>query len=158
MYLGWYQGNIVKRKVSKKKICLYNSIINFSNYWIIILYTIQKQPLKACNFIKKEILAQIFSCEFCEISKNTFSYRTLWWLLLNVTSLRVNKFSIWLLFTLFIWILFTYIYYIQCHGRILNFRRMFYTLVFTMFSWCLLRQRRNNKQTKKTMTNMSELM
>lgn len=25
---------------------------------------------------------------------------------------------------------------------------MFYILVFTMFSWCLLRQRRNNKQTK----------
>ena len=30
----------------------------------------------ACNFIKKEILAQLFSCEFCEISKNTFSQRT----------------------------------------------------------------------------------
>ena len=29
----------------------------------------------ACNFIKQEILAQVFSCEFCEISKNTFSYR-----------------------------------------------------------------------------------
>ena len=29
-----------------------------------------------CNFIKKEALAQEFSCEFCEISKNTFSYRT----------------------------------------------------------------------------------
>ena len=27
----------------------------------------------ACNFIKKETLAQVFSCEFCEISKNTFS-------------------------------------------------------------------------------------
>ena len=26
----------------------------------------------ACNFIKKESLAQVFSCEFCEISKNTF--------------------------------------------------------------------------------------
>ena len=26
----------------------------------------------ACNFIKKENLAQVFSCEFCEISKNTF--------------------------------------------------------------------------------------
>ena len=24
----------------------------------------------------KETLAQVFSCEFCEISKNTFSYRT----------------------------------------------------------------------------------
>ena len=30
----------------------------------------------ACNFIKIETLAQVFSCEFCEISKNTFSYRT----------------------------------------------------------------------------------
>ena len=27
---------------------------------------------RACNFIKKETLAQVFSCEFCEISKNTF--------------------------------------------------------------------------------------
>ena len=27
---------------------------------------------KACNFIKKETLAQVFCCEFCEISKNTF--------------------------------------------------------------------------------------
>ena len=30
----------------------------------------------ACNFIKKETLAQVFSCEFCKISKNIFSYRT----------------------------------------------------------------------------------
>ena len=29
-----------------------------------------------CNFIKKESLAQVFSCEFCEISKNTFLQRT----------------------------------------------------------------------------------
>ena len=28
------------------------------------------------NFIKNETLAQVFSCELCEISKNTFSYRT----------------------------------------------------------------------------------
>ena len=31
---------------------------------------------EACNFIEKETLAQMFSCEFREISKNTFSYRT----------------------------------------------------------------------------------
>ena len=31
---------------------------------------------EACNLIKKETLAQVFSCEFCEISKNTFFYRT----------------------------------------------------------------------------------
>ena len=30
-------------------------------------------PLKkACNFIKKETLTQVFSCEFCEIFKNPF--------------------------------------------------------------------------------------
>ena len=28
------------------------------------------------RFIKKETLAQVFSCEFCKISKNTFFYRT----------------------------------------------------------------------------------
>ena len=28
-----------------------------------------------CNVIKKETLAQVFSCEFCEISKNTIFYR-----------------------------------------------------------------------------------
>ena len=31
----------------------------------------------ACNFIKKENLGQVFYCENCEISKNTYSYRTL---------------------------------------------------------------------------------
>ena len=29
--------------------------------------------LKVCNLIKKEALPQVFSCEFCEISWNTFS-------------------------------------------------------------------------------------
>ena len=29
--------------------------------------------LQAYNFIKKETLVQVFSCEFCEISINTFS-------------------------------------------------------------------------------------
>ena len=32
----------------------------------------------ACNFIKKESLAQVFSCEFCEISKKTFFTEHLW--------------------------------------------------------------------------------
>ena len=35
----------------------------------------KKRP-QACNFIKKETLAQVFSCEFCEISKNTFLQKT----------------------------------------------------------------------------------
>ena len=32
--------------------------------------------LEACNFIKKETLAQVSSFEFCKIYKNTFYYRT----------------------------------------------------------------------------------
>ena len=35
------------------------------------------QSCRHLNFIKKEALAQMFSCEFCEISTNTFSYRKL---------------------------------------------------------------------------------
>ena len=35
-----------------------------------------KARSQTCNFIKKETLAQVFSCEFCEFSKNIFSYRT----------------------------------------------------------------------------------
>ena len=36
----------------------------------------EKKVLLDCNFIKKEALAQTFSYEFCEISKNTFFHRT----------------------------------------------------------------------------------
>ena len=31
--------------------------------------------LQGCNLIKKETLAQVFSCEICEISNNSLSYR-----------------------------------------------------------------------------------
>ena len=40
-----------------------------------IIYFVRKLQALG-NFIKKETLAQVFSCEFCEISKNIFSYRT----------------------------------------------------------------------------------
>ena len=38
----------------------------------------QSLPGAASNFIKKETLAQVFSCEFCEISKNTFFTEHVW--------------------------------------------------------------------------------
>ena len=41
---------------------------------------------QACNFIKKEALAQVFSCEFCEIFKNTFFHRT------PLVAFHINKF------------------------------------------------------------------
>ena len=40
-------------------------------------YFIKAQP-ETCNFIKEETLAQVFSCEFCEISKNNFFTEHLW--------------------------------------------------------------------------------
>ena len=38
--------------------------------------TLANHRPEACIFIKKETLAQVFSCEFCKIYKNTFYYRT----------------------------------------------------------------------------------
>ena len=36
---------------------------------------VQESP-KGLQRYQKETLAQVFSCEFCEISNNTFLYRT----------------------------------------------------------------------------------
>ena len=41
-----------------------------------------QSQVSACNFIKKETLVQVFSCEVCEIFKNTFLIEYLRWLLL----------------------------------------------------------------------------
>ena len=46
---------------------------NSDNWFITEKCTCDSQ---ACNVIKKETQGQVFSCEFCEISKNTFLYRT----------------------------------------------------------------------------------
>ena len=48
------------------------------NLWKSFFFN-KKRPFlqaQACNFIKKGTLAQVFSCKLCEISENTFSYRT----------------------------------------------------------------------------------
>ena len=45
-------------------------------------------------------MAQVFSCEFCVISKNTFFIEQLWWLLLKSTSLVfVNSIHFGLIFS-----------------------------------------------------------
>ena len=48
-----------------------------------------KLEAETCNFIKKEALEQVVSCEFCEISKNTFLQNTLAKLLL-ISEQEVN--------------------------------------------------------------------
>ena len=42
------------------------------------LFSIKVTGLSPCNFIKKETLAQVLSCEFCEIYKNIFFTEHLW--------------------------------------------------------------------------------
>ena len=58
---------------------------NFRVSWHITRqeHDFNKQKSQACNFIKKETLAQVFFCEFCEIFKNIFLQNTSWGLLLN---------------------------------------------------------------------------
>ena len=65
----------VVRKCSVRKVFLQILQISQENTCARVSFLIKLQA-KACNFIKKETLAQVFSCEFCEISKNTFNYRT----------------------------------------------------------------------------------
>ena len=44
----------------------------FFKYCILLAKLIRLERPLACNFIKKETLAPVFSSEFCKISKNTF--------------------------------------------------------------------------------------
>ena len=65
----------VAQRCSVKKMFLEISQNSQENTCARVSFLINLQA-SDCNFIKKETLAQVFSCEFCEISKNTFSYRT----------------------------------------------------------------------------------
>ena len=48
---------------------------------------------EACNFIQIETLAQVFYCEFCEISKNTFFTENLWATASNNRRLMIKQYS-----------------------------------------------------------------
>ena len=50
--------------------------IKLQNQRVLDTYINNETMPQACNFIKKETPAQVFSCEFCEISKNTYFHRT----------------------------------------------------------------------------------
>ena len=67
-------------RCSVKKIFLENSQNSQENTCARVSFLIK---LQACHFIRKQTLAQVFSCEFCEFSKNTFFTEHLWWLLLD---------------------------------------------------------------------------
>ena len=57
---------------------MYRRKFKFSFYGVYITEASLRGVLyraEAWNFIKEETLAEVVSCEFCEISENTFSYR-----------------------------------------------------------------------------------
>ena len=58
---------------SVKKVFLNISLNSQENTCARVLFLIRLQAW-ACNFIKKETLARVFSCEFYEISKNNSAY------------------------------------------------------------------------------------
>ena len=58
-----------------------NSVKHKFSLWVSLRKTIcdnQKQPPEPTTLLKKETLAQMFSCEFCEISKSTCFTEHLW--------------------------------------------------------------------------------
>ena len=65
----------VVQRCSVKKVILEISQNSQENPCARVSFLVKLQA-ESCNFVKKEILAQLFSCGFCEISKSTFLYRT----------------------------------------------------------------------------------
>ena len=65
----------VARTWSVKKVFLEISQNSQENTCVRVSFLIMLQA-SVCNFIKNETLVQVLSCEFCEISKNTFCHST----------------------------------------------------------------------------------
>ena len=70
-----FNTEAVAQRCSVKKLFLEISQKSQENNCARSLFYQNCRP-EACNFIKEETLAQVFLCEFCGISKNTFLYRT----------------------------------------------------------------------------------
>ena len=87
--LPGFQSDDVNNFCSQNRECLYSENTKFY----------QKQSPKGvqvCNFIKKETLAQVFSCEFCQISKNTsggcFCFMAMEFFIFHVKTFQFSKF------------------------------------------------------------------
>ena len=65
----------VVQRCSVKTVCLEISQNLQENTCARVSFLIKLQAWPATLFLKKT-LAQVVSCEFCDVSKNTFSYRT----------------------------------------------------------------------------------
>ena len=73
----------------KEKVFLKISQNSQKNTSLRVSFLIKLQASGFHNFIKKETLAQVFTCGFCEISKNSFFTEHLW--AAAYTAIRINK-------------------------------------------------------------------
>ena len=69
--LGFY-CNIKKQPPEVFYKNILKNLVKFTGKCLCQSLFFHKVASQACNFIKKEILVPVFSCEFCEIFKNTF--------------------------------------------------------------------------------------
>ena len=72
------------RRCSVKKVSLEITQHLQENTCARVSFLIKLQTLRLATLLKKETLAQVFSCKYCEISKNTLLTEHLWWLLLVI--------------------------------------------------------------------------
>ena len=85
----------VVRRWSEKKVFLEIWQNSQENIGATVSYLIK---LQTWGFIKKDTVAQVFSCEICEISKNTFIFiEQLRWLLLNIFKITLKSFLTFLI-------------------------------------------------------------
>ena len=77
----------VKKGVLWKKAFLKISQNSQENTWARVYFLIKLQVarVEACNFIKKETPAQVFSCDFVKVSMKTFFTEHLWMTASNLT-------------------------------------------------------------------------
>ena len=66
------ERNCSLQKQPPELFCKKGALRNLGKHLCQRLDSFNKVARRACNFINKESLAQLFSCEFCEIFKNTF--------------------------------------------------------------------------------------
>ena len=64
------------RSSCQEVLCKKGVLIISQNHGILWRNLICNKAAKSCNFIKKEALALVFTCDFANIFKNTFFYRT----------------------------------------------------------------------------------
>ena len=88
--------NDIKRKVhlcrsSRPKVfCKKDALRNFPTFTGKHLCQSLCSSLLGLQLYQKETLAQVFSCEFCQISERTFFTEQLWWLLLCLKKCLLN--------------------------------------------------------------------